>query len=262
MPDGLLDAGEADPVIMVNGQGRSPIVLVCEHAGRVIPRSLGRLGLAESDLERHIAWDIGAEAVARRLCALLDAPLVLQRYSRLVYDCNRPPEHPGAMPEVSELTVIPANQNLSPAQRASRAQALYYPFHAGVRALVDAKLAQGQKPVIVTLHSFTRVFKGVMRSVELGLLHHSHDGLAKRLLALMHATHGQVDTRLNEPYGPQDGVAHTLDLQANSRGLANVMIEIRNDLIADDKGQAAWAGLLAPLLAQALEETITARNGT
>lgn len=248
---GLL-AGEADPVIVVNGEGRSPVLLVCEHAGKVIPASLKHLGLPESELSRHIAWDIGAEPMARRIARHLDAPLILQRYSRLVYDCNRPPESPGAMPEVSETTAIPGNRDLSPEARQARTEALYLPFHAAVKAAIDGKLSRGITPAIVTLHSFTRVFKGVERTVELGLLFDADARLAHLMMDEMGRAHPAVATRLNEPYGPADGVAHTLNLHGNSRGLANVMIEVRNDLIADEKGQEDWAGLLAKLITTAL----------
>lgn len=242
----LLEPDEAHPVILVNEGARSPVVLVCEHAGRVVPRALGNLGLGEADLSRHIAWDIGAEAVSRLLSQKLDATLISQRYTRLAYDCNRPPEHPGAMAELSELTPIPGNVNLSATDRLTRTRALYEPFHAAVRAVLDAKTA----PVFVTIHSFTRHFKGMVRDVELGLLHHADDRLALRLHWLMRKRYPGIDTRINEPYGPGDGVAHTLDLHGNSRGITNVMIEIRNDLIAGEEGQAIWAGLLAGLLSE------------
>ena len=249
---GLLLPSEESPVIQVNENGRSAIVLVCEHAGRVIPEVLGDLGLPHSELSRHIAWDIGAEGMARAMSRLLDAPLILQRYSRLAYDCNRPPEHPGAMPEMSETTPIPGNHGLSHEQRMARAEALYFPFHAAVRAAIDKKIEKGVAPVLVTLHSFTRVFKGMERAVELGLLHDADDRLARQLLALTQADSPATDARLNEPYGPQDGVAHTLNLHGNSRGITNVMIEVRNDLIAEAEGQAAWAGQLASRLQRAL----------
>lgn len=249
---GLLQPSEPSPVALVNAQGRSPFVLVCEHAGRALPAALGDLGLPAHELSRHIAWDIGAEAMAREMSARLDAPLALQHYSRLAYDCNRPPESPSAMPEVSETTLIPGNAGLSAAERKARADGLYFPFHKAVSAVIDAKIAQGVAPVLVTLHSFTPVFKGVGRAVELGLLHDADDRLARLLLALAREDNPKLDVRINEPYGPGDGVTHTLNLHGNSRGIANVMIEVRNDLITEAKGQAAWAGQLANQLQRAL----------
>jgi predicted N-formylglutamate amidohydrolase len=245
---GPLLAGEDGPVVLVNEMGRSAILLVVEHAGRRIPKALGTLGLPASELERHIAWDIGAEGLARSLSELLDAPLVLQRYSRLVYDCNRPPESPGAMPVISESTRIPGNENLSDAQRNARTEALYRPFHAAVAQLLEAR----EKPVLVTVHSFTPVYKGTPRTLDLGILHDDDARLADRLLQACESD-ADLAVRRNEPYGPQDGVTHTLQLHALPRGLANVMLEIRNDLIADETGQQRMANRLAPLLVQAVD---------
>ena len=139
----LLQDDEESPFIAVNEQGRSPYVLVCEHASRLIPKRLGTLGLSEAERASHIAWDIGAEHVARLLSRLIDAPLLLQRYSRLAYDCNRPPESPDAVPEVSELTAIPGNRKLSAADRLARAREIYRPFHDGVSLVLDQRAAAG-----------------------------------------------------------------------------------------------------------------------
>src|SRR5262249_38829206 len=157
--------------IVVNADSDSPFILVCEHAGRQIPRSLGALGLPQSELRRHIAWDIGAEAVARGLSDSLHAPLVLQRYSRLVYDCNRPPDAADAIPQLSELTPVPGNQKLTPEARLSRIQAIYRPFHAAIAALLDGRAARGISSILVTIHSFTPVYKGVRRALDVGILH-------------------------------------------------------------------------------------------
>lgn len=239
-------AGEDGPVVLVNETGRSPILLVAEHAGRRIPKALGTLGLPASERDRHIAWDIGADGLARHLSQLLDAPLVLQRYSRLVYDCNRPPESPGAMPVMSESTPIPGNEGLTDEQRNARTAALYRPFHAAVARLIEARA----NPVLVTVHSFTPVYKGKPRILDLGILHDSDARLADRLLRACEAD-PDLAVRRNEPYGPRDGVTHTLQLHALPRGLENVMLEVRNDLIADETGQQRMADRLAPLLGQA-----------
>ena len=233
--------GEEGPAVLVNGGGRSPYVLVCEHASNLLPKALGTLGLPKSELERHIAWDIGAEQVARRLSRLTDAPLVLQRYSRLAYDCNRPPDSADAMPEISETTDIPGNRNLSPADRLARIHEIYRPFHAAIADLLDRRAAEGVRSMVVTIHSFTPVYKGERRAVELGILHDRDTRLAETLIR----SFATVDARFNEPYGPKDGVLHTLNLQAAPRGLAHVMIEIRNDFLSDEGGQAQWAERLA-----------------
>lgn len=241
----ILREGEESPLIAVNGQGTSPYVLICEHAGNRIPARLGSLGLAEADLQRHIAWDIGAENVARLLSRLIDAPLLLQRYSRLVYDCNRPPESPDAMPEVSELTRVPGNAGLSAADRLARVRDIYRPFHDGVAALLDSRACEGRTSLVVSIHSFTPVYKGKPRSVELGILHDHDTRLSSKLIK----SFPNVAARLNEPYGPKDGVMHTLNLHAAPRGLQHAMIEIRNDLIANERGQDEWAQRLSvPLI--------------
>ena len=147
--------GEEAPALVVNGGGRSSYVLACEHASNQLPTSLGTLGLPESELQRHIAWDIGAEKVARLLSRLMDAPLVLQHYSRLVYDCNRPPDSADAMPEISETTPIPGNRHLSPDDKLMRTREIYRPFHATIADLLDRRAAEGTRSMVATIHSFT-----------------------------------------------------------------------------------------------------------
>ena len=243
----LLQDDEDSPFMAVNEGGRSPYVLICEHASRLLPKRLGTLGLGEAELTSHIAWDIGAEKVARLLSRLMDAPLLLQRYSRLAYDCNRPPDAADAIPEVSELTAIPGNRKLSADDRLVRTREIYRPFHDGVSLLLDRRAAAGQRSLIVSIHSFTPVYKGKPRSVELGILHDRDTTLSARLIK----SFPNIDARLNEPYGPKDGVLHTLNLHGFARGLQHVMIEIRNDLVAGERGQDEWAQRLSVPLIQA-----------
>jgi len=243
----LLQQGEESPFIAVNEQGRSPFVLICEHASNVLPKALGTLGLPQSELTRHIAWDIGAEKVGRLLSRLMDAPLLLQRYSRLAYDCNRPPESPDSIPEMSELTAIPGNRKLSAEDRLARASEIYRPFHDGVSAVLDRRAAGGQQSLVVSIHSFTPVYKGKPRSVELGILHDRDTTLSSKLIK----SFPNIDARLNEPYGPKDGVLHTLNLHGFTRGLQHAMIEIRNDLVSTERGQDEWAQRLSVPLIQA-----------
>jgi len=243
----LLQQGEEGPFSAVNEEGRSPFVLICEHASNVMPKRLGTLGLPESELTRHIAWDIGAEKVGRLLSRLMDAPLLLQRYSRLAYDCNRPPESPDSIPEMSELTVIPGNKKLSADDRLARVRDIYRPFHDGVSAVLDRRAAGGQTSLVVSIHSFTPIYKGKPRSIELGILHDRDTTLSSKLIK----SFPNIDARLNEPYGPKDGVLHTLNLHGFTRGLQHAMIEIRNDLVATERGQDEWAQRLSVPLIQA-----------
>lgn len=243
----LLQDDEDSPFMAVNAQGQSPYVLICEHASRLMPKRLGTLSVTEAELASHIAWDIGAEKVARLLSRLMDAPLLLQRYSRLAYDCNRPPDAADAIPELSELTAIPGNRKLSADDRLIRMREIYRPFHDGVSLLLDRRAAAGQRSLVVSIHSFTPVYKGKPRSVELGILHDRDTTLSARLIK----SFPNIDARLNEPYGPKDGVLHTLNLHGFARGLQHAMIEIRNDLVAGERGQDEWAQRLSVPLIQA-----------
>jgi predicted N-formylglutamate amidohydrolase len=243
----LLSQDEVAPLGVQEGDARSPFFILCDHAGRLIPRGLESLGLPSDQLVRHIAWDIGAEKVARLLSRLIDAPLVLQRYSRLAYDCNRPPDSADAVPDVSETTHIPGNRNLSSDEKLMRTREIYRPFHATIADLLDRRAAEGTKSTVVTIHSFTPVYKGKPRAVELGILHDRDTGLADKLIT----SFPTVDARLNEPYGPRDGVLHTLNLHAAPRGLRHAMIEIRNDFLLDERGQVEWAERLSAALVHA-----------
>lgn len=252
----MTQAREADtplhdtPVEVRNASGGGPFLLVCEHASNFIPPEYGTLGLDDAALESHIAWDPGALAVADEMARLLDAPLVAARVSRLVYDCNRPPDSPSAMPAESEIYRIPGNAGLTAGQRQARTQAVYHPFRAALATAIDAHGARRGPPAIVTVHSFTPVWRGVARAVEVGVLHDDDARLADAMLSAAGDGDG-LAVRRNEPYGPEDGVTHTLREHALPRGLANVMIEIRNDLIATPDDARTMAGRLAGWLAAA-----------
>ena len=248
---GILTGEEGDPVALENVAARGRVILVCEHASRLLPKSLGTLGLSNEALASHIAWDPGALAVSRMMARSLDATLVFQRFSRLVYDCNRPPESPAAMPEKSEVFDVPGNAGLDQAARDARTEALYLPFREKLSRLVKERVAEGRAPVIVTMHSFTPVYFGKPRAVEIGILHDADTRLADAMLAEA-GTGGLYDIRRNEPYGPEDGVTHTLKEHGLSNGLANVMIEVRNDLIRDEVDQRVVADYLAGLLLKSL----------
>lgn len=236
------------PVDVTNVEGTGAFVIVCEHASNAIPPEYGDLGLGAAALRSHIAWDPGALGVARHLAELLDAPLVAQRFSRLLYDCNRPPEAPSAIPAVSEIYRIPGNEGLSATARRERADRFYRPFKAALSQAIDDRPVP---PAVVTIHSFTPIYEGTSRQVEIGILHDDDTRLADAVLAAAGAGGGLV-VRRNEPYGPQDGVTHTLREHALPRRLLNVMIEIRNDLIAAAENQAAMAERLSGWLAGAL----------
>lgn len=235
----------------------SRLVLVCEHASNAFPAPWGDLGLGPEARASHIAWDPGALGLARALAARLGACLVHAPVSRLIHDCNRAPDNPGAMPAVSEVYEVPGNRNLTPEARAERVAAVYDPFHAGLAEVISCRLALGRHPVIVTVHSFTPVWHGVARVLELGVIHDDtragDDRIARALLAGVQATTGLI-AALNAPYCAADGVTHLLRRHAVPFGLPHAMLEIRNDLIATPAAEAAMADLLAPVLAQALAQ--------
>lgn len=252
-----------DVVDVINSSGAGRFVLVCEHASNFIPPDLNALGLSEEVLESHIAWDPGAMAVALAMSDALDAPLVAQNVSRLVYDCNRPPDVQSAIPETSEIYTIPGNARLSRQYRAARADRYYQPFRNRLASCLDRQVAKigerkiegGQEtvglPVLVTIHSFTPVYFGEQRDTEIGILHDIDPRLADALLRPRGDR--QYSFARNEPYGPGDGVTHTLVQHALPRKLLNVMIEVRNDLIAHPGAHQAIADLLSASLNEALD---------
>ncbi len=227
----------------------SPLVFVCEHASNHIPASLNGLGLSQADRVSHAAWDPGALAVTQGLARHMGGVVVAADVSRLVYDCNRPPEAPDAMPARSELIEVPGNRDLSAAERAGRVAEFYLPFRDRLRRAI----ADAGRPIIVTVHSFTPVYFGKVRAVEIGILHDADTRLADALLDAAR-THTAAQVERNQPYGPQDGVTHTLKEHAVGAGLLNVMLEIRNDLIATPEQQAAMAAMLSGWLADALAQ--------
>jgi predicted N-formylglutamate amidohydrolase len=249
----LVDPDEPNPVTLDNDVGSSVFFLTCDHAGRVIPRRLGSLGLPEHETLRHIAWDIGIGAVGRQLSRLLDAAVILQTYSRLVIDCNRDPNVPSSIPELSEATEIPGNRGLSQAERTVRIDAIFRPYHDALAAALDRRAAQGRASVLVALHSFTPVFKGISRPWHVAVLFNRDPRLAHSLAELLRAG-GDLLVGENEPYRVSDLTDYTVPVHGERRGLPHVEIEIRQDLITEPAGQTEWAERLARLLPAAYSE--------
>ena len=230
-----------------NADVASRLVLICEHASRFIPPEFEYLGLAASDRESHVVWDPGAMALATRLAARLNATLIASKVSRLVYDCNRPPDAHDAIPARSERVNVPGNAGLTAEQKADRAARFYRPFKEAVARVLKSK----NDPILVTVHSFTPVYHGKSREVEIGVLHDIDARLADALLSDLSGL-ASMTVRRNEPYGPDDGVTHTLKEHALPGGHLNVMLEVRNDLIAGEAAQTDMATTLAEWLTQAL----------
>lgn len=241
------------PVVCVeNAGGQSPIVLICEHASNHLPNRYGDLGLTRSERESHIAWDPGALGVARGLSRHLDAPLIFATISRLVLDLNRDPAAPDSITTLSEKTAVAGNRDLDPAERARRVDTVYHPFHQAADAFIEERIAAGAVRAVVSIHSFTPVYRDVERPWQIGLIF-ARDGRLARHVEMGLQRDPALVIGMNEPYSPADRVFHTLDRHAERRGLAPLMIEIRNDLIREPDQQASWSNRLAPLLKEALQ---------
>jgi predicted N-formylglutamate amidohydrolase len=238
----LLAPDEAPPFEQINPAGTSAMVLVCDHASNRIPRALRDLGLGPEQLARHIAWDPGAAAVARGLCARLDAPLILAGWSRLVIDLNRPLASPESIPEVSDDVRVPGNLGLTAAARALRVSALFDPYHRAVAALLDARAS---KPMLLlSIHSFTPVLGDEARPWHAGIACGADRRLADPLIrALRRQVHLCIGD--NEPYDVDHRYDYTLPIHGEGRGIRHAMIEIRQDQLDSPAGIDAWVARLA-----------------
>ena len=258
--DTSLVLGEADvaPVLEENASGSSPFLLTSDHYGRAIPGVLGDLGLPEDELARHIAWDIGIAGVADALSRHLGAHLIAQRYSRLVIDCNRPPDAPSSIPRISEATVIPGNEGLARDAAEARRRLVFDPYHRRIRETIDSRLDRGMTTVLVALHSFTPVYAGIARPWHVGTLYQRDTRLPPLLLRSLRAG-GDLVVGDNEPYAVSDETDYTIPVHGEARGLMNTGIEIRQDLIADPAGENEWADRLANILGE-IEIELRARG--
>jgi predicted N-formylglutamate amidohydrolase len=257
----LLAQDELAAVTARNENGGSPFVIVVDHAGKAIPRALRRLGVAPTELERHISWDIGVAAVSEFMADALDAALVRQNYSRLVIDCNRAPGSETSIPEISEFTAIPGNVGLGEDQKRARVAEIFRPYHDRIETELDRRRQDNRRSVLIAMHSFTPVFKGEARPWHAGVLYNRDPRFATILMALLKGEQGLVIGD-NEPYGLSDLSDYTIPVHGERRALLHVEIEIRQDLIADARGQRAWGERLARLLPRADQEfaaAVTAR---
>ena len=250
----LLDSDEVSPVFEQNAGSRSPFLLTSDHFGRLTPNRLGNLGLPASELGRHIAFDVGIAGVAERLSFLLGAHLIAQRYSRLVIDCNRPPDVASSIPLISDATAIPGNAGLARDAAETRRREIFDPYHRHITAAIDRRLREAAPTVLVALHSFTPVYDGVVRPWHIGTLYHRDTTLPPLLLSALRAEADLV-VGDNEPYAVSDTTDYTIPVHGEARGLINTGIEIRQDLIADETGQQQWAERLARIL-RGIETTL------
>jgi predicted N-formylglutamate amidohydrolase len=250
----LLSPDEPAPVLEIGRNRRSAFLIAVDHASRRIPRRLGSLGLPAAELERHIAWDIGALEVGRRVAAALDAPLVASNYSRLVIDCNRDPRVASSIPTVGEWVDVPGNVGLSEEEVAARRREIFQPYHDRLRELLDERQRARQPTILVTQHSMTDVFKSARREMHAAVLYNRDRRFAGLVLDVLRRDSALI-VGDNEPYFVSDLTDYTIPQHAEARGLPHVEIEIRQDLILNEAGQAEWAARIAQALrlaAQAL----------
>lgn len=246
----LLAADEPAPFEIYNEIGAAPVLLVCDHASRYIPRALGGLGLSEAELCRHIAWDIGIAEVTKGLARRLDAPAVLSHFSRLVVDPNRAEGDHTLVPAVSDGVAIPGNRDVTPQALAARVAAFHAPYHAAVEQTLVAVMHRHKAPALVSMHSFTPVMDGRERPWQIGILW-DHDG--RLPVPFMEALRARgIAVGDNEPYSGRDVQGYTLRRHAEAHDLLNVLIEVRQDLIDTHHGAAEWTATLGEALVPVL----------
>ncbi len=246
-----LDADLFAPVRTVNAEGKGPFAIVVDHASNRIPPRYGDLGLTPSERVRHIAWDPGALGVSLKLSVMLDAPVVHSTISRLVIDCNRELHAADLIPDISEHTVIPGNETVTADDRAWRIATAYEPFHAAIDTLLDARTAAGMETILVCMHSFTPVYKGVSRPWEIGLIPPYREDYTRALYDALAVDGPDLTLGWNEPYSALRGVTQTLERHGDGRSLDATMIEIRHDEILEPNGVDLWSARLARCLTAA-----------
>ncbi len=258
----ILAPGEPPPFEVHNEAGGAPVLLLCDHAARFVPGALNNLGLSEAELSRHVAWDIGIAEVTRDLAQRLDAPAVLSHFSRLIIDPNRALDDPTLIPQLSDGVIVPGNRDLSEAARQLRFSSFHQAYHEAIKQRLDIMAARGPAPAIISMHSFTPVMKGLERPWQIGILWNRDSRLPAPLIATLRAQGLIVGD--NEPYSGRDNHGYTLHVHSEPRGLANVLIEVRQDLIDTHHGAREWAERLHRALGSALSDPTVheARRGT
>lgn len=248
----LLGPTDPTPVEVIDGSPESEVMLICDHASAALPESLGTLGLPDSEMGRHIAIDIGAAPLTRNLADHFKATAVLAGYSRLLIDCNREVDDHTSIREISEGTIIPGNRRLSPVDRAARIEAVFHPYHAAIRDCLQSLQRNSLRPAVVAMHTFTPSFHGIDRPWEVGILSGRDRRIADPLIAALEAESLTVGD--NQPYSAMAFAGYTIEAHAMSAGLANVMIEVRQDLVADDDGVRQWTDILCRVLEPILSD--------
>lgn len=249
-PSSRSDPGDPPPYYLLNADGSAPLILVCDHASNAIPRHMNDLGLGHQELARHIAWDIGAAEVTRRLADRFDAPAVLSGYSRLVIDCNRAPGGPDSIAKISDGVIIPGNQEVGDEEAEWRLENCFWPYHHTITGTLAHLWRHGLAPALVSIHSFTPRMNGFARPWHIGILWNRDPRLASPILEWLRA-HPSLCVGDNEPYSGRD-VGFTLERHAGAAGLPHLEFEIRQDLLADEEGCRRWAQIAGDALTAVL----------
>jgi predicted N-formylglutamate amidohydrolase len=247
----LIGPDDPPPFERLNDESTLPLVLFCDHAGDKVPATLDGLGLDSAVFKLHIAFDIGAAEVTRRLSARLGATAVLAGYSRLVIDCNRQPGDPTAIPEISDNIPIPANTGLDESAKVARTEQFFWPYHHAVSNAIDHLWRLGTPPALLSVHSFTPSLNGQDREWDVGVLWNRDPRLADRFLFKLAEHPGRLRVGDNEPYSGKE-IAYSLNLHGGAAGLPHCAVEIRQDLVDTDEGCGRWAGILADVLADCI----------
>lgn len=251
-----VEAQAAEAFARLPGSLASGVILLCDHAASTLPEAYGTLGLTPTELARHIAYDIGAQGVTERLAARLGVPAVMTRFSRLLIDCNRGEDDPTLIMRLSDGAVVPGNRTLTEEERAARIARYYRPYHAAIAEVIDRALTCGVVPILLSVHSFTPAWRGRVRPWHAAVLWDKDPRLAQPLLAELR-TDAALLVGDNEPYtGRLKG--DCLWRHGTSRGLPHALLEIRQDLIATEAGQAEWAGRLV----DAMQRVLAAAGGS
>ncbi|MFC4352191.1 N-formylglutamate amidohydrolase [Fodinicurvata halophila] len=245
----LLTQGDPNPAGVVNPEGPSPFFLVCDHAGNAVPAALDRLGLPEEELNRHIAIDIGALEIAKRLSRRLDAALYYQPYSRLVIDSNRQTHVTDSVPAVSDGTEIPANAELSDGARGQRIEEILMPYHDSIEAALQARQDAGRETILVSVHSFTPALRARAedRPWHVSVMWADNERFGRPVLDELRKEAG-LNVGMNEPYTVVMDGDYSIPLHAERRGIDYVEFEMRQDLTATDSDAETWAERLARVL--------------
>ncbi len=252
MAPSLGTGGDGPTVTVANGDGKGPLVLVCDHASNHFPSPYDKtLGVSEAEKTMHVAWDPGALSLSLALGDRLDAPVVYPGVSRLIIDCNREEDREDLTPSLSEIVEVPGNRNLVQNEINRRLDMVHRPFHKAIAQTLDTRASRNLPNAVVSIHTYTPVFKGKARPWEIGLIYGEDRRLAEPVLNSLKSVDG-LTVGDNQPYSPSDGVYYTVRRHGEARGLPCLMIEVRNNELQTPQDEAKWADLLAPVLSSAL----------